>query len=101
PRLAVPGSRAQATYAVSGEVDRLDPDLVPRSVARPRLDLRDRVDDVHPPVTQPKTVCFPLSQGHESAVTMKNCEPFVFGPAFAIASTPRSTSWSFCSSSNW
>src|SRR5207247_7651778 len=39
-----------------------------------------------PLVTFPKTVCLPSSQGHESAVTMKNCEPFVFGPPFAIAS---------------
>ena len=54
-----------------------------------------------PVVTFPKTVCLPSSQGHESAVTMKNCEPFVFGPAFAIASAPRSTLWSLNSSSNW
>jgi hypothetical protein len=30
---------------------------------------------------------------------MKNCEPFVFGPAFAIARAPRTTLWSFGSSS--
>ena len=39
----------------------------------------------------PNTVCLPSSHGHASAVTMKNCEPFVFGPAFAIASAPRAT----------
>ena len=44
-----------------------------------------------PPVTRPKTVCLPSSHGHASAVTMKNCEPFVFGPALAIASAPRTT----------
>ncbi len=32
---------------------------------------------------------------------MKNCDPFVFGPAFAIARAPRSTLWSLNSSSNW
>ena len=37
----------------------------------------------------PKTVCLPSSQGAASVVTMKNCEPLVFGPAFAIASAPR------------
>ena len=31
---------------------------------------------------------------------MKNWEPFVFGPALAIASAPRSTLWSLISSSN-
>src|SRR5690242_21460641 len=44
-----------------------------------------------PSVTRPKTVCLPSSHGHASAVTMKNWLPFVFGPAFAIASAPRST----------
>ena len=32
-----------------------------------------------------------VEPGAASAVTMKNCEPFVFGPAFAIASAPRTT----------
>src|SRR5213080_3029041 len=53
-----------------------------------------------PPVTRPNTVCFPSSQGQASAVTMKNCEPFVFGPAFAIARAPRTIGWSLNSSSN-
>ena len=53
-----------------------------------------------PEVTRPKTVCLPSSQGQASAVTMKNWLPFVFGPAFAIASAPRSTGWSLNSSSN-
>ena len=53
-----------------------------------------------PEVTRPKTVCLPSSHGVASAVTMKNCEPFVFGPAFAIASAPRVTLWSLNSSSN-
>src|SRR5438445_9240524 len=52
-----------------------------------------------PEVTRPKTVCLPSSHGHASAVTMKNCEPFVFGPAFAIASAPRTTLLSLNSSS--
>ena len=30
---------------------------------------------------------------------MKNCEPFVFGPAFAIASAPRTILWVLNSSS--
>ena len=54
-----------------------------------------------PSVTRPKTVCLPSSQGQASAVTMKNWLPFVFGPAFAIASAPRTTFWSLNSSSNW
>ena len=33
-----------------------------------------------PDETWPKTVCFPSSHGHASAVTRKNCDPFVFGP---------------------
>ena len=49
---------------------------------------------------RPKTVCLPSSQGHASAVTMKNCEPFVSGPAFAIARRRRATGWSLNSSSN-
>ena len=43
-----------------------------------------------PPVTRPKTVCLPSSHGADSVTTMKNWLPFVFGPAFAIASAPRS-----------
>ena len=52
-----------------------------------------------PSVTWPKTVCLPSSQGAASVVTMKNWEPFVFGPALAIASAPRTTLWSLNSSS--
>ena len=54
-----------------------------------------------PDVTSPKTVCLPSSQGAASIVTMKNCEPLVFGPELAIASAPRTTLWSLNSSSNW
>ncbi len=53
-----------------------------------------------PLVTRPKTVCLPSSHGQASAVTMKNWLPFVFGPAFAIASAPRATLCSLNSSSN-
>ena len=38
-----------------------------------------------PFVTLPNTVCLLSSQGHATTV-MKNCDPFVFGPRFAIAS---------------
>ena len=48
----------------------------------------------------PKTVCLPSSHGAASVVTMKNCEPFVFGPALAIASAPRTTLCWLISSSN-
>ncbi len=51
-------------------------------------------------VTWPNTVCLPSSQGALSVVTMKNCEPFVFGPALAMASAPRTTLWWLISSSN-
>ena len=53
-----------------------------------------------PSVTSPNTVCLPSSQGAASVVTMKNCEPFVFGPEFAIASAPRTILCSLISSSN-
>src|SRR6266567_4681458 len=53
-----------------------------------------------PEATRPKTVCLPSSHGHASAVTMKNWLPLVLGPAFAIASAPRTTLWSLNSSSN-
>ena len=36
-------------------------------------------------VTSPKIVCLPVSQAVAPTV-MKNCEPFVPGPAFAMAS---------------
>jgi hypothetical protein len=42
----------------------------------------------------------PFSHDASSAVTMKNCEPFVFGPEFAIAKYPRATGCSLNSSSN-
>ena len=53
-----------------------------------------------PDVTWPNTVCLPSSHGAASTVTMKNCEPFVLGPALAMASAPRTTLWSLNSSSN-
>ena len=40
-----------------------------------------------PSTTLPKTQCLPSSQG-VTTVVMKNCEPFVFGPAFAIDRSP-------------
>ena len=36
-----------------------------------------------PLVTRPNTVCFPSSHG-VATVVMKNCDPFVFGPALAM-----------------
>ena len=60
----------------------------------------ERVDDLHAGVTLPNTVCLPSSHGAASVVTMKNCEPFVFGPALAIASAPRTTLCWLNSSSN-
>ena len=54
-----------------------------------------------PSVTVPNTVCLPSSHEAASVVTMKNWLPFVFGPAFAIASAPRTTFLSLNSSSNW
>merc|ERR550514_228668 len=40
-----------------------------------------------PAVTLPNTQCAPSSQG-VSAVQIKNCEPLVLGPAFAIERVP-------------
>merc|ERR1719478_1731516 len=40
-----------------------------------------------PSTTFPKTTCFPSSQS-VFTVQRKNCEPFVFGPAFAMDRTP-------------
>lgn len=40
-----------------------------------------------PSTTFPKTVCLPFNQG-VFTVVMKNCEPFVFTPEFAIERRP-------------
>ena len=40
-----------------------------------------------PLTTWPKTTCFPSSQG-AAAVVMKNCDPFVCAPLFAIDNKP-------------
>lgn len=45
---------------------------------------------LHPLVTLPKTTCFP-SRCDVGTVVMKNCEPLVFSPAFAIERRPRSS----------
>ena len=42
-----------------------------------------------PDTTDPKTTCFPSRNG-VCAVQMKNWDPFVFGPAFAIDNVPGS-----------
>jgi len=42
-----------------------------------------RYDSTSPSGTSPKTTCLPSSQ-LVTTVVMKNCEPLVFGPAFAI-----------------
>ena len=39
-------------------------------------------------MTLPKTVCLPSSQGAASVVTMKNCEPLVFGPGVGHRQRP-------------
>ena len=54
-------------------------------------DMQDR------PVDEVKIVSISVAP----AVTMKNWEPFVFGPALAMASAPRTTFWVVNSSSNW
>ena len=82
------------------ELDPLDDLGLERPVARPRGSPLDRVDPSIPSATRPKTVCLPSSQGAASVVTMKNWEPLVSGPAFAIASAPRTTLCSLISSSN-
>ena len=41
-----------------------------------------------PATTKPKTTCFP-SRKDVCAVQMKNCDPFVFGPAFAMDRVPK------------
>src|SRR5581483_1543073 len=40
-----------------------------------------------PSTSSPKIVCLPVNHS-VGAMVIKNCEPFVFGPAFAIASLP-------------
>ena len=40
-------------------------------------------DDQQRKLYSPNTTCFPSSQG-VATVVMKNCEPFVFGPALAM-----------------
>ena len=41
----------------------------------------------NPSRTFPKTTCRPVNHGVAAVVT-KNCDPFVFGPALAMAKTP-------------
>jgi len=41
----------------------------------------------YPSTTWPKTVCFPFKNG-VATVHKKNCDPFVFGPAFAMDKIP-------------
>src|SRR5580658_6162007 len=56
-----------------------------------------------PSTTSPKIVCLPVSHVVGASV-MKNCEPLVLGPAFAIASLPGLSNLCgepFVSSSNW
>lgn len=56
---------------------------VPRAVPSASM---ARTTDI-PSVTLPKTTCLPFNHG-VSAVVMKNCDPFVFGPALAIDRHP-------------
>src|SRR5581483_10432798 len=56
-----------------------------------------------PSTTSPKMVCLPVSHV-VGATVMKNCDPFVFGPALAIASFPGLSNLCgepLVSSSNW
>ena len=61
-----------------------DDDVLLGRRAVERLDL---AHDVHPDVTFPKTTWRPSSQD-VFTVQMKNCEPFVSGPALAMDSVP-------------
>jgi hypothetical protein len=55
-----------------------------------RLEL---VDHVHPLGHLAEHGVLAVQPGQASAVTMKNCEPLVSGPALAIASAPRTILW--------
>ena len=62
---------------------RSTPSMVMSSVGRSRpsvLAASMRSTTSIPSVTRPKTVCLPSSHGASGVVTMKNCEPLVFGP---------------------
>src|SRR5260370_26895817 len=61
----------------------LSPGCRSRSGSRSRIALTTSM----PEITRPKTPCFPLRCG-VGVYVMKNCEPLVFGPAFAIESMP-------------
>ena len=72
--------RALLRAVGSGQLDGLEEHRLERPVAGVPLDLREIASATScPEVMRPKTVCLPSSQGHASAVTMKNCEPFVSG----------------------
>ena len=92
------GAQLQAEFHVSSTFSMTAGSL---GRSRPSVSSPSRASTTSmPEVTLPKTVCLPSSHGAASVVTMKNCEPFVLGPAFAIASAPRTTLWSLISSSN-
>ncbi|CAL6418596.1 unnamed protein product [Bathycoccus prasinos] len=61
-----------------------DHDVFLRPIASPGLSALYFFDDVE---TFQHTTCFPVNHG-VAAVVKKNCEPFVFGPALAMAKTP-------------
>ena len=93
-------AQAPARRRLVGELDALDHLRLDRPVAEPSVGVASIASTASiPSTTLPKTVCLPSSQGAASVVTMKNCEPFVFGPALAIASAPRTILWSLNSSS--
>src|SRR5229473_4648223 len=81
------------------ELDALELLVLDRAVVGAGRRPLDRVDRVHALGHPAEHRVLPSSHGAASVVTMKNCEPFVLGPALAIARAPRSILWSLNSSS--
>ncbi len=93
--------RGRARGATQSPTVRVSMRASSRGLSRPSVGRPSSLSTTSMPlVTSPKTVCLPSSQAADPTVTMKNCEPLVFGPALAIASAPRTTLWSLNSSSN-
>ena len=81
-----PRTRAAAYASPQSAMTTASSGRSPRSQRLPSILLTSSM----PSSTQPNTTCLPSSQG-VTTVVMKNCEPLVFGPAFAWQSHVRQT----------
>ena len=83
-----------------GDRQGLDADVLGGPVAPVGGLALDLVDDVHALGDLTEDGVLAVEPRRCAVVTMKNCEPLVFGPALAMASAPRTILCSLNSSSN-